>query len=237
MSKKKEEKILIDWNFIFITTINIIICCLLLIGVLYFGFVEKYQAMWGIAASFAFIIFILNIEKFEEFKIGKSGVEAKMRKVIEEAYATIEENKRMGRILLFFSLNSLISNVENYNMQLEKCMTIFQESIEYSKELGLFDSKEIQNLNDEFLKSYAFRLHLDIYSSISRIINNLNIPIEEKNKLIEKNNDFRNFPKQNGLFDSKSIDIFLDNNNLQRDELLLSKINRYILFVEKNELI
>ena len=68
---------------------------------LWFGISTKYGAMGFSLTAFLGLMFFANIDKFSEFKAGKSGFEAKTREVtqvVNEAKTTIKELQALAKI-------------------------------------------------------------------------------------------------------------------------------------------
>ena len=227
MGKKKDEKIKIDWNFIFSTTFNIIICCLLLIGVLYFGFVEKYQAMWGIAASFAFIIFILNIEKFEEFKIGKNGFEAKMKQVIDEAYATLESVKIIAKVMANFQIDSMTTQEDISAFYETKKNNLF-DILEVCKELNLMDdliNKKVDNFFVSNARDFITVILTEVHNEISQKDSSIAIETLEMELYKKINNDRK-------IVSVKELQDFFETIDYEPSSKINKEINEYKKFIE-----
>jgi len=86
---------------------SIISALFVLFPTLYFGYVGKPAEMAlalvaGVAAGV-----LLNIERIKVFKAGPSGVEAELKEVLEEAYATMANLKALGRPLLLATFDVL----------------------------------------------------------------------------------------------------------------------------------
>jgi hypothetical protein len=86
---------------------SIVSVLLVLLPALYFGYVGKSVEMGlAIVAGIAAGLF-LNIERIKAFKAGPSGVEAELKEVLEEAYATMANLKALARPLLLSTLDVL----------------------------------------------------------------------------------------------------------------------------------
>ena len=86
---------------------SIISVLLVLLPTLCFGYLGKPAEMGLAIVAGGVAGLFLNIERIKAFKAGPSGIEAELKEVLEEAYATMANLKALGRPLLLVTFDVL----------------------------------------------------------------------------------------------------------------------------------
>ena len=82
------------------------------------GFWGKKTGMWSIVVAGATVLTFANIDKIQRFKI--AGIEAEMRKAVQEANATIEQLRSVATTSARATITSLMANNFIAGITLEK---------------------------------------------------------------------------------------------------------------------
>jgi DNA-directed RNA polymerase subunit F len=84
---------------------NTIYFLLIMVPSLYFGYIGKAAEMGLAIAAGALTVMFLNLDKFQSFSA--AGVQAELKKTVEEAYATIEQIKEIITPFIWSSITNL----------------------------------------------------------------------------------------------------------------------------------
>lgn len=104
----------------------------------YFGF-NKQPAEMGLAlAAGVLCVVFLNLDKFQSFSAGADGIQAELRKAVEEAYATVEELRELAKSFVSITFINLTYDKRFGGMDEEETV-IYRNQIE-----GLINSLNIE---------------------------------------------------------------------------------------------
>lgn len=67
---------------------------------------RKGEESWTFAAFAALFLFIANLDSFVKLKVSPQGIEAEMRKAIDEAHATLDQVRELAKITTAMSISA-----------------------------------------------------------------------------------------------------------------------------------
>jgi len=151
----------------------------------YFGYIGRPVEMSIAIASGAIAASFLHIDKFSRFK--GAGFEAEMKKVVKQAYATIDEIKQVSKPLLVFQINMLVSHNRWDGLDLQKKIQSFNQMTEIAKMLKLEKDHEMKDAVESFIRHHIW----DFYGEIIDVIKSISIQveIEQSRQIDEKKNE------------------------------------------------
>jgi hypothetical protein len=192
----------------------------LLVGfTIYFGFKNQFKEMTRMVVLTIIVLFFLSIDKFEYFKGG--GIEAKMRKAVTEAYATIENMKHLGYalsqpIVANISLQGRLFQYIPINQQ----AIYIEDVVKNLKEIGISEDS-IKNITMGFRK-LVLRDHVGkILDEVIKVKPNDQRLVDEFKKIFladvtdwgkydVNSADIRDFVKKHKIIGSEVENLILD---------------------------
>jgi len=129
---------------------------LVLVPPLVFGFLGKPTEMGIALAAGALAAVFVNIEQIQRFRGG--GVELEMKRAVEEAYASIEEVRRLGRVLIEVALRTLTMMNRYGPMDLHQKHALWQDLKRMAGELDLEDDQSLREASEECYRYLAWDL-------------------------------------------------------------------------------
>ncbi|MEJ1438483.1 MAG: hypothetical protein RPU61_14440 [Candidatus Sedimenticola sp. (ex Thyasira tokunagai)] len=134
----------------------------MLVGGLIFGINKQPAEMGLFIVACSICLAFANIDKIAKFK--GAGFEAEMRKAVEEAYATMENLKALGKPLIIATFDNLTLAGRWGGIDKPRKMLLKDGLDKTAESLGLFDD-EVQAASDMFFR-YHLRDHLFEINSI-----------------------------------------------------------------------
>jgi DNA-directed RNA polymerase subunit F len=210
---------------------NILSLFVIVVPGLYFGIIGKPTEMGLAVVAGAIAASFINIDKIQRFK--GAGFEAEMKKAVEEAYATVENLKELGKPLII----SILVNITHFgrlgSIDPLKKHKIAEDLKQISKVLSL-DDKELTEAINTFHRYHTW----DLISSLIDEVRQSKFKQEIQTKLVEiRNYDSNNFPTKENLYEIfdgielsekieemiKDYDYYLKNKMFRRNEILESE--------------
>lgn len=146
----------------------------------WFGYLGKTAEMGLAIVASSIAAAFINLDKFQKFK--GAGFEAELKKAVEEAYATINQLRKLGKPVILTLLNILTYHNRLSGMKPAKSQDFLKELELIANELSLGAEKEIVEAKREFIR-------FKIWDHYSRFIYKLQEGIPdtqiEKTKVIE----------------------------------------------------
>ncbi len=145
--------------------LNIVGFIVLIVSVFLFG-LKGMAAEMGIAvaASGVFLAFA-NLDKFSEFK--GAGFEAKLREVVDEANATIENLKEVAKPLIKTNLFALAKAGRFSDGAFNKSHDVYDQLAELQSKIGL-DGQDLEKSKASYLNIHAWDMVSELSGNIER---------------------------------------------------------------------
>jgi hypothetical protein len=151
-----------------LTLATTVLICLMLVALGILGYLGRPAEMVISTGTFSVAILFLNLDKFHKFK--GPGIEAEMRKVTDEAYATIENLKSLERELQNLALVLAepviqVTNMSGVHMQymvLEYKVRLIDRVVESLSTLGISQSDIdplLENFHSRIRQKHSHRLY------------------------------------------------------------------------------
>lgn len=107
----------------------------------------------------------LHLDKISRFK--GAGFEAEMKKAVEQAYATIDEMKKVSKPLILTQINMLVFHGGYDGMDNQKKMKFFEQLGETAKMLSLDKDCEYNDAKELFIRYHTWDLFGDFIEALS----------------------------------------------------------------------
>lgn len=160
--EKSQEKV----SF-FSRTFKHLLTILLIMGpTFYFGYIGRPTEMGIALISGSIATCFLNLDKFVRFK--GAGFEAELQKAVEQAYATIEELKLIGKPLIVSIITILRYHDKLGNMAADQEHKFFYQLIEISNLLSLKEDNEIKSCRELFIRDHNWDHYYMFTNMLSR---------------------------------------------------------------------
>lgn len=115
----------------------------------------------AIAAAF------LNLDRIERFRFRGAGFKAEMKRVVEEAYATIESLKALAKPLVLSTLNILTFSGRWGGMDLHQTHELAEGLERVAKSLSLHD-KDLESAKEMFYRYHVWDHYTEFIDAISK---------------------------------------------------------------------
>lgn len=145
--------------------LNVIGLLLLATSIFLFGLREMISEMGIAVVASAIFLAFANLDKFSEFK--GAGFEAKMRHVVDEANATIDNLKEVAKPLIKTNLISLAKAGRFSSGAFNKNHELYDQLIELQQKLDLTGS-DIEESKSKYLNIHAWDMISELSDKIGK---------------------------------------------------------------------
>lgn len=129
---------------------------LVLVPPLVFGFLGKPTEMGIAMVAGSIAAFFINIDQFQRFKVG--SFQAEMKRAVEEAYASIEEVRKLGRVLIEVALRTLTMANRYDGMDAHQKHALRDDLKRMADELRLENDQSLREVDEQFCRYFAWDL-------------------------------------------------------------------------------
>lgn len=222
-------------HFSWVMAVNALASLILISLAMLLALLDKTTAMGIIVAAGALCIAFLNLDRFQSFK--GAGFEAEMKRVVDEAYASIDEVRNIAVDMSEATLSALGSGLFISGMKLEQRVRLRNQLVESLRKLGA-DDEEIARATDIWRRCISILFYNRVKHVLGRRKErhraNPDIPPEVQAAATEFE----------GMFDSRTytapssaeIRAFVDSKGLM-DEKMETLLSEYARFEETGEII
>ena len=206
---------------------KLIAISIIMLPTFYFGFIGKPTEMGIMVVAGSLAVAFLNIDKIQKFK--GAGFEAEMKKIVDEAYATLDNLKSVASPLIVTTIDSLTWSKRWGNSESGRDEEIFCKLMELIDEMNLVDDK-IRNAIDEHYSLKIFdkysefkKVYKDSQAELKRSASELN----EIENLLNGIADYRvnRFPSKDAILKELGI----EESGLTKEVLV--SLNEYISYL------
>ncbi len=202
----------------------------IVIPTVYFGFEGQPTEMGIMAVAGSIAAAFINIDKIQ--KVKGAGFEAEMKKVVDEAYATIDILKNTTIPLMLTTIDTLTWGKRLSKINYEKVESMINDILKITKDLNIKDEK-IENALIEYYSLQIFDRCRDFTKEIQQLDVQKGKDSKYSNSIFESLNnniDYKRvlFPKEEQLLNILQI----NKEDLSNENLI--KLNAYLNCLELN---
>lgn len=132
-----------------------------------FGLLRMPTEMGLVIVAGAIAAAFLNLDRIERFRFRGAGFEAEMKRVVEEAYATIENLKALAKPLVLSTLNILTFSGRWGGMDPHQKHELAEELERVAKSLSLHD-KDLESAKEMFYRYHVWDHYTEFIDAISK---------------------------------------------------------------------
>lgn len=203
---------------------NITVIAIMLIPSIFFGMAGKTTEMGLAIISSSITCAFIHIDKIQKFK--GAGFEAEMKKVVDEAYVTINALREFSIPLIKATMNSLNYGNRFGGLNIKE-RVLMKEQIENMVHNFNLTNDEIENTFEDFRHLHLYDHFQEFKDSILKN-NNQNKSLREKLESISRME--KDYPTK------EFIDKILRDENIDISQEQEQKLKSYLFYLENNKL-
>jgi hypothetical protein len=188
----------------------------------YFGYIGKPTEMGLAIAAGALTVIFLNIDKFQSFSA--AGVQAELKKAVEDAYAKVEELKELAKPFVALTFSNLTYDKRFVKMDDQEKLIYIDKVETLIDKLGINDDPMVKQSSDKYYNFTKWDYFRDFRNNLAEEVKNVEV-LNELGELMKYGST--DFPSR------ELIDSILQKYSENLDAKSLSLLNEYETQIKK----